>query len=101
MDKFSREIIDDFHRRMIKEWKRKLEYPLIDEEEREFYEYMIQKTEEDLMYDYTAVKLPYHTQIVRHLRTEPRKLVSEEEDMFFLHRWWRKFCAWLDWYWNK
>lgn len=98
MNKLSREIIDDFHRRMIEDWKRKLEHPLLDEEERDFYQYMIDKTEEDLLYDYTEVKLPYHSMIVRHLRTEPRKLVWEEENMFFLFRWWRRICVWVHWF---
>lgn len=101
MDKGSRDVIDGLHRNMIERWRRELQDPNISQYSKDTLTYLIERMEENFQYTYTAVKLPYHTQVVKHKRTEPRPLVWEEERRFFLIRWWIKLTVWWDWYCNK
>ena len=101
MDKYTREIVDESIGRNLARWKEELKKPNLSTLSRSVLEMLVRTTEADLNYTYPSVKLPYSIRVVKHKRTEPRPLVWEEEQFFFLHRWWRKFTIWLDWYMNK
>jgi hypothetical protein len=86
---------------MIVCWKQELQKPGLEEDARRLLLNLIKSAEENLDYTYSCATFGSHTLVVKHKRSEPRPLVWEEKQFTYLHRQWRKFTIWLDWYLNK
>lgn len=102
IDRATRDIIDESHKKMIAGWKLELQDPNLPASTRDLLTHMVTSMEENLKYTSTAVRVSKnHTVVVRHKRTEPRPLIWEEKRLGPITKLWRRFCIWLDWYMNK
>lgn len=101
ISKVEQDAIDEGNRRVIALWKEQLAHPDCPKDMAIMLKNLISSLEKNLDYIYTGVKLPYSIRVVKHLRTKPRPLVLEEEQLPWAFRMWKKFTIWFNWWWNK